>query len=136
MSGGFKGRAVKFRWKNEMVAGIRTKNPQCNSEPVDVTDDDSDGWRELLAEPGEQSVDISLSGITKSDTLKGDWFNGQRMGEAELEYPDGGVLSGQFFLANYSETGEYNEGTTFDAELQSSGEVIYVPGNSNGNGED
>ena len=62
-----------------------------------------------------------------ADKLKDDWFNGDRMQTATITYPDGGVLSGTFFLASYTDTGAYNDATTFQAELQSSGPVSYTP---------
>gem|GEM_PF-3682251 len=50
------------------------------------------------------------------------WFNGDRSQTAVITYPDGGVLSGTFFLA-----GAYNDATTFQAEPQSSGPVTSTP---------
>jgi predicted secreted protein len=48
------------------------------------------------------------------------------MQTATITYPDGGVLSGTFFLASYTDTGAYHDATTFQAELQSSGPVSYT----------
>lgn len=125
---GFTGRKIVLTWDGAEIAGVREKGVAFNGEPVDVSDGASDGWRELLAEAAENSIDISLSGVTKSDALKQSWFDAEdRIKPAVLTYPDGGVLSGNFYLASFSETGPYKDATTFEAELQSSGEVTYTP---------
>ena len=45
------GRKIKFRWGTPPaeIPGVREKGVTLNGEAVDVTGDDSDGWRELLA---------------------------------------------------------------------------------------
>lgn len=120
------GRTISFKWDGVEVAGVREKSVAINGEPVDVTSDEDNGWRTLLTDAGENSVNISLSGITKSDALKAAWFSGDRTEEVTLTYPDGGIVSGAFFLATFNETGPYNDAVTFDCELQSSGEVEYA----------
>jgi predicted secreted protein len=131
----FKGRAVVFTWGDDdasppaprQIPGVREKGVALNGEAVDVSADDSGGWRESLDVAAENQVDISLSGVTRVDHLKRDWFAGNRTKTATLTYPDGGVISGEFRLANYNETGAYNDAVTFDAELQSTGVVAYTP---------
>lgn len=126
---GFIGRKIALTWNGAAVDGVREKGIALNGEPVDVTDDVSDGWRELLAEAGEHQVNISLSGVTKSDDLKVSWFAvTDRIKAVTITYPDGGVLAGNFFLASFSETGPYLDATTFEAEIQSTGAVTFTPG--------
>lgn len=124
------GRRIKFRWGTPPaeIPGVREKGVTLNGEAIDVSADDSNGWRELLTDPAEQQVDISLSGVTKTHTLKTDWFAGSRTKYAEIEYDDGAKISGTFYLSNYTETGVYNDAATFEATLQSSGVVTYAPG--------
>lgn len=119
------GRNIKLKMDGSPIAGVRSKNPSFNKEPVDISDDDSNGWKELLATPGSRDVKIPISGVTKSSLLREAFFNGDVLHAVELEYADGGTLTGDFFLATYSETGEYNGAITFSTELQSSGEVVY-----------
>ena len=126
------GRKIKFRWGSAAplaeIPGVREKGVTLAGEAIDVTADDSNGWRELLAEPAENQVEISLSGVSKDHTLKADWFGGNRTKLAELEYDDGAKIGGTFFLSNYSETGVYNDAATFEATLLSTGPVTYTPG--------
>jgi predicted secreted protein len=128
---GFLGRHIIFEWGGDgplaVVPGVQEKAITCDGAPVDVSGDDSSGWRELLDEDGENSVNISLSGVTKSSMLRNAWFNGSRSGETRITYPDGGVIEGVFRMTNYNETGNYKEAVTFETELQSSGVVTYTP---------
>lgn len=121
------GRALALEWGATPVAGVREKSIALNGEPIDVTDDDDDGWRALLADEAAQNeVTISVNGVTKDDTLRAAWF-GTRTSAMTVTFPDGGTISGNFFLQSYTETGAYNDAVTFEAEFQSSGIVTYTP---------
>lgn len=125
------GRKIALTWGGAAVPGVREKAVALNGEPIDITSDDSLGWRELLStDVAENQVTISISGVTKSFALKQDWFKGDRMQVVTITYPDGGVLTGNFFLATYTDTGPYNDATTFEAELQSSGVIAFSAPNS------
>jgi predicted secreted protein len=126
---GFLGRDVDFQWggssPGDTILGVREKGIEINGEPVDVTSDENDGWRTLLSEPGQKEINISLSGVSKDNRLKADWFNNRRKQPAIFTYPDGSILTGTFYLASFSETGPYNDATTWEATLNSTGVVTY-----------
>jgi len=121
------GRRMELSWGGVAIPGVREKGMAVAGEPIDVTSDEDDGWRILLSEAGQNQVDLSLSGVTKNDRLKRDFFDGTRTKAAVITFPDGATLSGQFFLASYTDTGPYNDAMTFEASLQSTGEVVYTP---------
>ena len=124
------GRALLIKQGSTVIAaGIRTKSVSINNEAVDITSDDDAGWRELLEEPGQKQIDISFSGITKDDTMRDLIMNGASamLETVSIEFPDGGMLSGDFFFVSLAESGEYKGATTFDATLNSSGEITYAP---------
>lgn len=125
------GRQVIINWGNTspatIIGGVREKGVELGGEPIDITSDDDAGWRTLLALPSQNEVNISLSGVTKDDTLKTAWFSGDRTEECSIEFADGSIITGTFFLATYNETGTYNEAVTFEATIQSSGVVTYTP---------
>lgn len=127
---GFLGRDITFQWggnsPGDTIAGVREKGIEINGEAVDVTSDENDGWRTVLAEPGQKEVTVSLSGVTKDTRLKQAIFGANRTQPVFFTYPDGGILSGNFYLQSYNETGAYNDATTFEAELISTGEVTYT----------
>jgi predicted secreted protein len=125
------GRKIAFTWGGSAINGVREKGIALAGEPVDLTSDESNGWRTLLevnapGDAGQNQVDVSISGVVKVDTLRAAWF-GDRTKTATFTYPNGASISGEFFLASYNETGSYNDATTFEASLQSSGVVTYTP---------
>lgn len=124
---GFKGRKITVTWKGENLGGIRERSLQLAGEPVDITSSDDDGWRRLAVENGaaQDNVDFNCSGVTKSSTLKEDWFSRDRVGELIIDYPTGHRVSGTAVLVNYTDTGPYNDATTFEATFQFSGEVTF-----------
>lgn len=122
------GRNIAVTWGGVIIAGLRERAIAVNGEPVDVSSDEDDGWQKLLAEPGMQSVNITLSGVTKSAALKNDWFAGNRQKTLVITYPDGATLSGTFHMASYTDTGPYADAITFETELRSTGTVAYTPG--------
>lgn len=122
------GRNIILKWNGVKIAGVREKSLAINGEAIDVSDDDSSGYRELLAEDGNKSVDLGVSGIIKSDVLRAAKIAGgaNSIGAVTLTYPDGAILAGDFKLASYSETGPYQDATTFEASLQSTGAYTYT----------
>jgi TP901-1 family phage major tail protein len=130
------GRTIVVRWGDASpipaVAGIREKSITLAGEAVDITNDDSAGWRQLLDAAQVNSVEISASGVLIDDTLRTAWFagadgSGERMAPAEFEYSDGGIVSGTFYLQEYSETGNHDGEITFEATWMSNGVVAYTP---------
>lgn len=120
------GRKLLLEWGGEEIPGVREKGVNRNGEPVDVSSDDDAGWRKLLTEAGQNQIDISVSGVTKSHALAADWHAGTRTKTLELtDTVSGAVITGEFYLASYNETGVYNGAVTFEATFQSSGEVDY-----------
>ena len=110
------------------IKALRSKNPTISREPVDVTTDDDDGWRVLLPVPGQRQVDLSFAGVTEDETLLAAILSSTPAFESiRIVLPTGGVLAGDFFFNNLSQTGEYNAAVTFEGEMQSSGEVTYTP---------
>lgn len=125
------GRQVVLTVAGQSIAGTQTKGLTCNNEPVDVTDDDSSGWRELMAIPGLKTVELPISGVLKNLELMRSFFNasgGSQVFAVTCTYPDGSVVSGNFMLASISETGESNGAKTFDSTWQSTSEITFVPG--------
>lgn len=127
---GIAGRALVFTWDGAAVLGVRQKGLTLNGEAINVTSDEDGGKRTLLTVSAEDSVDVTLSGVTKDQRLKTAYFAGgtARTKTVTLTYPDGSVISGTFFLSNYAETAPYNDAVTFTATLQSAGsDLSFTP---------
>ena len=56
-----------------LVAGARTKSVTFNNEPIDVTTDDASGFRTLLEEPGQKSLDVSVEGLLFDEEIESKW---------------------------------------------------------------
>jgi len=115
------------------IAGVRTKSFTVNNEPIDVTNDDDDGWRDLLAEAGQTGIDLSVEGVVESDALRDLIADPSSIGTYVLvtfpvitEGNTAGTLEGDAVIASYQETGEYNGAVTFTLELQSRGAWTYT----------
>lgn len=130
------GRTIEVWWGTPtlvQVAGVREKSMNANGEPINTTNDDSAGWRTLLDLAGENGVEIGVSGVLVNNQLKVDWFAGagsvgQRMQNLELRYPDGGVVSGTFYLQDFQDTGAHDDAVLFEATFISNGVVTFTPG--------
>jgi predicted secreted protein len=117
--------------------GITSKGVSISKEAIDITSDEDDGFRTLLAEVGSKTLDISFSGVTK-DTVIRTLINtngSQLYTDITVEFPpvgaqtSGDTISGSFFLNSLSETGGDSNGTiSFDGALQSSGAWVYTAG--------
>ena len=124
-----RGRSFVVQRGGANVAGVRTKSLTVNGSPIDVTTDDDAGIRSLLDQPGQVDVAISVAGILLNDILAAESL--QTSDRVQLTKflrsgsPDNG-FSGQFFLASYKETGEYQGAVTFKADFQSADTVTYA----------
>lgn len=117
------GRNMVLSKSSTAIAGVRTRSFTVNNTPVDITSDDSSGWRELLVEPGDKSIEISVSGVaTDTVLLTNAMSTSDISGSFSLAW-DSNTLSGTFMVASFSQTGEYNGAVTFEATLQSSSAV-------------
>jgi predicted secreted protein len=122
------GRDLGFTWNGASVAGIQEKGISLNGEPIDITSGENNGKRALLAVAAQDEVSISISGITKSRVLLADWFAGTRTRTVVMTYDDGSTITGTFFLQSYTDTGPYNAAVTFEAQLLSTGTIVYTAG--------
>lgn len=123
------GRQVNLTWNGTPLLGVREKGLALNGEPINVTSDEDGGWRTLIPDvPNEDQVEVKLSGVSKDERLKTDWFNRTRTRAAVFTYPNGATVTGTFMIANFSEGIPYNNAITFEATLQSHGVVTFTPG--------
>lgn len=125
------GRDVTTTWKGTALKGLREKKVNLNDEPINITTGEDAGVQLLLdSASGEDSIEISLTGVTKDDVLKTDWMTGgtARQGTLVMTYPNGATLSGTFQLSGYKEGLPYKDANTFECTMKSSGAWSYTPG--------
>ena len=130
----YKGNAITFTWDGSAIAAVRQVDLNLSGEPIDITSNDSSGWRTLLTVSAEDQVSITVSGLTDTiSVLKDDFFN-DKANAVVLTQPtssgdtSGDSISGTFFLSSFSEGIPYNDASSFTAELQSSGTITFTAG--------
>lgn len=112
------------------LTGMRTKTITMNNEAIDITSDDDLGWRTLLGDdPALRSMDMSVEGVTKDDTLIALAMTGGSglISEYEMEFPGWGKVTGDFHIGTVELGATYNEAVTFSATISSSGPLTYTP---------
>ena len=119
------GREIVLRVAGSPVAGLRTKSVKFNGSEVDISDGNSDGWRELFNGFGEKSIDMTATCVMKETFFRDLFFAESPIHPCELEYPDGAILSGDFWMGALSESQEYKDAVTFEIELKSTGIPTY-----------
>jgi len=131
---GYNGRAFTVMLDGVPIAAINNKTATMNKEAVDVTNDDSDGFRVLLPNPGVKSMDVSVEGVATSENyeiLYNAWFGGELL-DITIVHPNGSTIEAEhgFFFGNLEMGGESAGYVSFTAQLQSSGPLIRVAGST------
>lgn len=114
----------------QVVAGLRTRNIQLNSESVDVTNANSTGvWREVLSGCGVRTASISGDGVFTDDAgveaIRDAFFENENR-TAKIDIPGLGVIDGSFKVASLEFGGEYNNAVTFSVTLESAGALAFT----------
>jgi predicted secreted protein len=117
-----KGRSVKILLDGVVVAGVRTRSITIDNLAIDVTTDESNGFRELIDASGERDIKASVEGLTKDNDL----LNAAAAGAALIRYYDiqlypDFTLSGDFRISNIQLGTEYNDAVAFTAQLDGTG---------------
>jgi predicted secreted protein len=125
-----KGREVTLTIGGQNILGIQSKGLTVNNEFIETTDDNAGGWTEFDAIPGVKNAEIPFSGMVKNlEMARAILTAGSNMYACVLTYKDGSVVTGDFVMNSYSDTGgNSNEGYTFDVTLASSGVVTFTAG--------
>jgi TP901-1 family phage major tail protein len=111
------------------IGGMRSNTLTMNDEMVDVTNKDSSGAREILAQGGVNSITVAGSGVftdSASETeLKGK-FNVAALTNYQFLVPDFGTFTGAFMLTTLEYAGEYNGEVTYSFTFESSGAITFA----------
>lgn len=123
------------------IGGLRSTSISFSDEPVDITNKDSLGHRELLAGAGVNSVTMSGSGVftdsASETTLLNEFYdqqntsNGSSAQTAEftnyqLIVPDFGTFQGSFMIGSLEYAGEYNGEVTYSVTFESAGYIAFT----------
>lgn len=113
----------------QTIAGMREPSISIEGEEIEITNQDSSQWKELLNNAGIKSGSISGSGIAfdevgllliRADALSGA-LNHWRLYQSSADY-----YSGTFKLTSFEHSGPYNDAQAFSMSLASSGAIAFT----------
>ena len=124
------GRALTIDYATTTLVGVRTKGYTVTNDYVDVTTDDDDGWRVLLADPGLRSVEVTVGGISSDQVLLAAIMAASvASATVTVQLPTTtGTLAGSYLISSFEQTGEHDGAVEFSATFMSSGVVTYTAG--------
>ncbi len=113
----------------EDIGGLRSTGFSGEAEGIDVTNQGSEEFKEILDGAGIRSFKISGSGVCVSDavldSIEEDFFsNTIRRYQAKDMGASGKTYTGSFKITSFERTGEYNGAQTWSLSLESSGEIV------------
>jgi len=112
-----------------VVGGARTTSLTINNEMVDVTDKDSSGKRELLAQAGIQSLSISAAGVFKdaaSETTVRVNAQNDSIDNYQITFDNGDTYTGAFQITSLEYTGEHNGARQYSMTLESAAAIVFA----------
>ena len=121
------GRKAVVSKNSVAIGGVRVSNIQIDSTPIDITDSDSAGIQELLADASMRVLTFDVEGVAKDVVLRTIAFGtgSQLLTDMSFKFSDAlapaDTITGNFFMLNYKEGNDYKEATTFSASFTSSG---------------
>lgn len=112
------------------VGSLRTKTFKISDESVDVTTADSTNqWREILANAGIKSMEVSGSGLFADGTaenLINTLIIAGTIRNWKITHPALGTYTGAFHIDSFDGSGEYNGAFEFSLALSSAGEITFA----------
>ena len=124
------GRLLLIKKNAVAIAGARENGISLDNSPVDISDIASGGYRELADFSGNRKIDLRITGIWDDKVVRDAAMTSTQadllLTDITIDFSDGGDIAGNFYLANYEETGVHDDAVTFTATLQSSGAFVYT----------
>ena len=111
------------------IGGMRSTSLTVNSEPVDITNKQSGGWRELLAGAGVRRLSVAGTGVFTDSAAETDLQAkalAASLDNYEIVFESGDKFAGAFQVATLDYSGEFNGERTYSLSLESSGPVIFT----------
>lgn len=123
----FVGRKAIFKKGLTTIAAVRTRSMTLGNEVVDITSDDDSGFRTMLADPGNKTLDLTVEGVFKDATMLTVAMSTTDIMEAfSILFPTIGTIAGDFVVTSFEAGAAYNEAGTFSCSLQSSGAFTFT----------
>ncbi len=114
------------------VAGLRSSAITIDTRPVEITNKDSAGWREILDGAGVRRLAVSGSGVfwdsAAEATLRAKALAGA-VANYRIVFENGDVFAGPFLVASLDYSGDHDGERTYTLSLESAGVVTFTAGN-------
>lgn len=111
------------------IGGARQDQFTLNNGAIDITNKDTNDWRQILQDAGTRQATISITGIF-SDTASEAALRLAAINRAIVNYqvvlPNGDIWEGPFYVSTISDTAAYNDAMQYSATLESAGELTYT----------
>jgi len=110
------------------IGGSSDHTMSINNEQVDVSDKDSNRWKELLA-AGDRSLSISINGFISDDAnfaLMEAAVETDTILNYRLSYGNSKTVTGAFHIDSWEVSGARNDGQSFSATLSNSGAPTFA----------
>jgi TP901-1 family phage major tail protein len=112
------------------IAGGQTLSMKLNREQVDITSqDDVSRYRQLIADAGVKSVDITIRGVFKdaaADATARNYWQNDIMRNWQMILPSFQQVTGPFQVSNIEYSGSHNGEVQYDFSLSSAGDLTWV----------
>lgn len=109
-------------------AGARTTAMTLNNEPVDITNIDSGGFRELLPDAGVQSMDVRIDGVVNDAAVYIEvqtQAKDRTVKRYQFRSGNGDIWEADMVIQSLERTGAFNDAETFAISLQSTGPISF-----------
>lgn len=104
-----------------LIGGVDETGIKYNNEAIDTTSFDDNGWQSFLCDAGTRSIEASISGVLKAETLFSIFESGEMCQRIKIERPSGKDVVGCFLIEGYEEKGSMKDVIKYSATLKSSG---------------
>lgn len=115
---------------NVIAAGERSNSISISGEAVDLTDKSSAGWRQLDTRASLLTVEVTMSGTVKDDTLiERIMTNGDNLtfNSIRLVLPNFGTFAGDFYMSGLNLENPHDDAQTFEGTFMSAGVITWTP---------
>ena len=114
----------------QTIGGVRSRSIKINSETVDVTNSDSTNqWRELIANAGVKSMELSVSGVFLDDVYVNTVLtlaNAGTIRNWQVIHTAIGTFQGAFHISNFEFSADHNGAVEFSMSMMSAGEIVFT----------
>lgn len=117
---------------NVVIGGGRVGNMTVNGTPINTTDQGDGGLAKYLAGVlVGRSLEFSFDGLEEDQVLRNIALSNDPSNsffdDLTFTFGNGDVLSGDFVMTGYTETGSYEDAQTYTASFGSDGAWVFTP---------